>query len=100
MDVMTPTIKANASTDRILVLEPIDDKKPLSSTGLVDPRLFTGENKLHAIKDPQTCLWHFKYEQGILPPTLKGQYTGFNQLKKTAEDYFTKRNMKIKEVIS
>jgi hypothetical protein len=88
-----------ASSDRVLVLEVIDGQKPLSSTGLVDPRLFTGENKLHAIKDTQTCLWHLKYDQGIVPPPLKGQYTGFNQLKKFCEDYFQKRNMRIKEVI-
>ena len=71
-----------ASSDRVLVLEVVDGEKPLSSTGLVDPRLFTGENKLHAIKNPQTCLWHLTYEMGVLPATLKGEYTGFNQLKK------------------
>lgn len=87
------------NTDRILVLETIDGEKPLSSTGLTDPRLFTGENKLHAIKDPQTCLWYLKYEKGVLPPQLKGQYTGFNQLRRFCEDYFIKRNMRIKEVI-
>ena len=89
-----------ASTDRIMVLEVIDGKKPISNIGLVDPRLFTGENKLHAVKDPQTNLWNFKYEYGVLPPQLKGQYTGFNQLKKVCEDYFEKRNMRLKEVIS
>ena len=88
-----------ASWDRVIVLEPIDDKQPLSSTGLVDPRLFTGENKLHAIKNPQTCLWSLKYDMGIVPPPLKGQYTGFNALKKFCEDYFNKRNMRIKEII-
>lgn len=92
-------VKGNASLDRVLVLSPIDDKSPLSSTGMVDPRLFTGENKLHAIRDEQTALWHFKYESGVLPPQLKQQFTGFKALRKHAEDYFKKRNIQIKEVI-
>jgi hypothetical protein len=87
-----------AKTDRVFKIVPIDSTKPLSSTGLVDPRLFTGENKLHAIKDPQTCLWSMKYEQGILPPPLKGLFTGFGALKKHCVDYFEKRNMRIEEI--
>ena len=86
------------SPDRILVLKTIDDKKPLSSKGIVDPRLFTGENKLHAIMDIQTSLWRFKYDQGIVPPPLKCQFTSFTALKKHAEDYFRTRNIEIIEV--
>ena len=40
------------SNNRTLVLKPVDGKKAASSTGLVDPRLFTGGNNLHAIKMP------------------------------------------------
>lgn len=90
------------SPDRILKLEPIDGKKPLSSTGLVDPRLFKdGEdgNRLHAVMDTSTCLWSFKYEKGAVPPTLKDQkFTGFKKLRDFAEDYFGKRNIRITEV--
>lgn len=89
----------NASTDRILVLETVDNTKPLSSTGMVDTRLFTGENELHAVRDNQTCLWTFKYKCGGLPPPLKQQFTGFKALKSFAEGYFKKRNIRIKEVI-
>lgn len=97
---MALTSESNlASPDRVLVLEPIDGKKPLSSTGLVDPRLFTGGNKLHAIMDKQTSLWTLKYDDGLVPPALRSQYTGFRILKEHCEQYFAKRNMRIKEVI-
>lgn len=88
--------------DRVLVLEPMEGKKALSSTGLVDPRLFKeGEegNRLHAVMDMETCLWSFKYDKGAVPPYLKEQkFTGFKALKKCADDYFTKRNIRIREV--
>lgn len=92
-------VKQNASTDRIIVLETVDKKQPLSSTGMVDTRLFTGENKLHAVRDNQTCLWHFKYDMGVLPQPLKQQFTGFKALLKFAEDYFKKRNIRVTEVM-
>lgn len=88
--------------DRVLMLELIDGKKPMSSTGLVDPRLFKdGEeaNRLHAVMDQETCLWSFKYEKGAVPPALKDmKFTGFKKAKQFAEDYFLKRNIKITEV--
>ena len=89
------------TSDRILKLEVIDGKKPLTSIGTVDPRLFKdGEdaNRLHAVMDPETCLWSFKYEKGGLPPALKGQFTGFKALKKHADAYFVQRNVKVTEV--
>ena len=86
------------SADRILELSVIDGKKPLSSSGLIDPRLFNGDQKLHAVMDPQTSLWSFKYSEGILPQPLKGTFTGFTALRKFAEDYFKKRNIEIKEI--
>lgn len=86
------------SNDRILELSVIDGKQPLSSTGMVDTRLFTGGNRLHAIMDPESCLWRFKYDDGILPGPLKGIFTSFKTLRKFAEDYFVKRNIVIKEI--
>jgi len=86
------------SSDRIMELSVIDGQKSLSSTGMVDTKLFTGKNRLHAVMDPQTTLWSFKYEEGILPQPLKGTFTGFKALRKFAEDYFNKRNIQIKEV--
>lgn len=86
------------SPDRILVLKVMDGKKPISTTGAADPRLFTGENKLHAIMDEQSCLWRMKYDMGIVPESLKGTFTGFKALKKFAEQYYHKRNIEIVEV--
>src|SRR5258705_8640485 len=62
MDLSSGINEKNWSDDRILTLKIVDDKAPLNSTGLVDKRLFSGENKLHAIADKQTGLWFFRYE--------------------------------------
>lgn len=85
--------------DRVFVLSMIDDKAPLTSLGLVDKRLFSGENRLHAIKDPQFGLWTLKYEAGSVPEALKQQFTGFKILLKFITEYFAKRNIKIEEVL-
>lgn len=88
------------SDDRILVLEVIDGKKPLSSIGMVDPRLFKGGNKLHAIRDPNDNLWYVRYEAGGLQEPLKQKWTRFSLLLAFCRDYFEKRNLTIKEVKS
>jgi len=89
------------SADRVIVLEPIEGKATLSATGLTDNRLFTGENRLHAIMDPQTCIWTMKYDEGGLPAGLKGQqFTSFGKLLNYAREYYKRRNIEIKEVIS
>lgn len=89
----------NRSPDRILVLKPIDDKAPKTIYGTVDPGLFTGRNKLHAIVEPESMHWYLKYEQGGLPEELKQRFTSFYQLKRTADQYYAKRNLRITEVI-
>lgn len=86
------------SPDRVIVLKTLDDKKPLTSKGMVDSRLFTGENKLHAVMDMQSCLWRLKYEQGAIPPGLKGNFTSFKALLQHAREYFSTRNIEIIEV--
>lgn len=86
------------SGDRILVLEPVDGKAK-STTGIVDNRIFKGENALHAIQHPENSTWSFKYERGILPTPLKQTFTNFNMLYRFADDYFRKRNIKIVKVI-
>lgn len=97
---MIPEQKAKErSSDRILVLKPIDGAKPLSSTGLVDTRLFTGENKLHAIMDDTNCMWRLKYDQGGLPPALKQTFTGFSKLIDYTKTYFKKRNIEIVDIL-
>ena len=87
------------SSDRILSLEVIDGKLAKNSIGLVDSRLFTGDQQLHLKMDPQTTLWYFQYtNNGLLPEPLKGQFTGFKPALKFAESYFNKRNIKITQI--
>lgn len=87
------------SPDRILVLSVIDGKKPLDSIGNSDKRLFTGENKLHAVMDTQTTLWALKYDMGAVPQPLRCSFTSFKSLRQHTEAYFNKRNVEIKEVL-
>lgn len=84
------------SDDRILVLRQGD--KPKTSAGLVDSRLFNGQNKLHVIKNNQG-LWSFKYEQGGLPEPLKQRFTRFEDALTFASRYFGKRDIKIEAII-
>lgn len=86
------------SPDRILVLSVMEGKKPLNTLGAADPRLFNGENKLHAVMDQQTSLWKFKYDMGIVPEPLKCSFTSFSKLLEHAKMYFNKRNIEIKEI--
>lgn len=84
--------------DRVLVIQPIEGK-PLATNGIMDKRLFTGENKLHAVMDSQTSLWKLKYDMGGVPSALTGVFTSFAAAKKHAQDYFKSRNVEIVEVI-
>lgn len=86
------------SDDRVLVLEAVGGK-PLNSKGLVDTRLFKGENKLHAMMDGQTCLWYLKQDHGILPEPLRQKFTSFRALRDFTEGYYGRRDVVIKEVI-
>lgn len=98
-DMLSPSPESKMrSPDRILVLKVIDGKAPVASTGLVDKRLFTGENNLHAVMDTQTTLWTVKYDNGGLPEPLKQQFTSFGSLLKYVSAYFRKRNVEIVEV--
>lgn len=86
------------SDDRVLVLKPIPDHKIKSSTGMTDKRLFTGENKLHAVMNTDTCIWSMKYEMGGLPEPLKEQFTTFDKLLAHARKYYNSRGLDIIEV--
>lgn len=89
-----------ASPDRIFKLKIMDDKKPRNSIGIIDPQLFTGANKLHVKKDPETNFWFFEYDMGGTPPILKHKFTGFKAAVKHAEAYFKTRNILIEEIPS
>lgn len=82
------------SADRVLELEPMEGM----NSGILDTGLFTGGNKLHAKMDPSTTLWYFQYEHGVLPIPLRDKFTSFSILKKYAENYFRRKNIKIKEI--
>lgn len=85
------------SDDRVISLKA---KKGVKNVhGLSDPRLFTGENKMHAIMDPMTRLWAVKYETGAPPSPIRYQkFTSLPKLYKFVEAYFNTRNIEIKEV--
>lgn len=85
------------SPDRILSMKIKDIK--VKDTSLLDPRLATGENKVHVIKEEQTGFWYFKYEHGGLPEPLKCKFTSFKKALQHAEEYYNRRNIDITEVI-
>lgn len=84
--------------DRVLELTVMEGKKALDSIGNADKRLFTGENKLHAIMDTQTTLWKLKYDMGDVPSVLKGSFTSFKAVHQHAKEYYNQRNIEIKEI--
>lgn len=87
------------SLDRVIQLQPMDGKKTLSSTGAVDNRLFSGDNRLHAVFNPQDGFWTLKFEKGILVDALDQKWSQFDLCLKHVEDYFKKRNIEIVDVI-
>lgn len=89
----------NKSDDRLLKLKVIDGKKPLSGTGLVDPRLFTGENDLHLFKDPRDNLWSFRYDRGTIPGALNQKFTSYAKAMSFVTVYLKTRNLEVYEVI-
>jgi hypothetical protein len=86
------------SLDRVIVLKPKEGQTPLSGTGTPDKRLFTGENKLHAVYNNTFGLWEMKYDSGALPGGLDGKFTDFDKLLEHVRMYFGKRNIEIVEV--
>jgi hypothetical protein len=87
------------SDDRIIVLKPQEGKHTLSSSGMVDNRLFTGDNKLHAKLDKHFMLWSLQQEKGLLPQDLKQRWTSFDKCLDYVRTYFNRRNIDVVEVI-
>lgn len=92
-------VKKNLASDRVLVLAKIEGKHILSTSGKPDNRLFSGENKLHAIFDPERSMWYLKFDSGLLPEAFKQYFTTFAVLLKFVKQYYEKRNVLVKEVI-
>lgn len=83
--------------DRALIVEQIEGKTTKTSTGMDDPRLFKGGNRLRIVRDGATCLWSYKYDVGGVPPVLKDQkFTSFDKALETAKIYYAKRNLNIR----
>lgn len=98
MSSRTANMAKQAKTDRLFTLEIIDGKKPKNSTGMVDPRLFGGENQLHIQKDKETNFWYFTYDKGLPPKELRCMFTTFPAALRHAEQYYFYRNLTIKEI--
>ena len=90
-------IKTMHAEDRIISFEIMDGTKHVSSTGLIDPRLFKGGNRLHAQRD-DGGLWIVRYDKGDIPPALKQHWTHFSRLVQDVEAYFNSRNVAIKRI--
>lgn len=87
------------SNDRVFVLKLIEGTKPLSTTGTPDKRLFTGENRLHAIRDPQTSFWSVRYDSGIVPKPLEQSFTTFQKCRDFVTAYFKRRNIDVTDIV-
>jgi len=83
------------SYDRVILLQPMEGKEVISSTGKVDPRLFNGGNKLHAIYNVMTGLWDLKVENGSIAGGLQGQFSDFEALLNHVTSYFNRRNINV-----
>lgn len=86
------------STDRVLVLEPIDVKK--KDFGMIDPAVVEGTNTIRAVMDRGTTMWYLRYDRGAIPAPLRIRWTDFNTLLNQASLYFRTKNLSIKEVKS
>lgn len=89
--------KKNRLEDRIIHFQLIDESAPSNRTGLADPRLVTGGNRLHAQRDAN-FLWYLKYEAGAIPPPLQQRWTHFPRMIEDVESYYNSRNMSVKRI--
>jgi hypothetical protein len=87
------------SNERYVLLKQMEGQDPLNSKGMVDKRLFTGENKLLVTLDPQDSLWSIKFEKGLTPGNLTQRFTAFSKAVKHIKDYYAKRNIEIDKII-
>lgn len=80
---------------RVISLRPIDNKKPLTTSGAIDSRLFTGENQLVAIYDTASGMWSARYTIGATPMGLQQRFTLFNELVEYLRQFYRLRNVEI-----
>lgn len=82
-------------SDRVFVLE----TTPNFIKSKVDTRLVDGNNRLHAVKNPQISMWSLKLDHGELPESLKSSFTSFTSAQRHVEQYFIKRGVKVTEIL-
>lgn len=90
------------TNNKIIVLEKIPGETHVKSEkGEKLYQYFLTDVPLHAIQDEATSLWTMRYNPPAkLPPALQGlQFTTFTMLRKYAEAYFHKRNIRIKDIV-
>jgi len=89
--------KMRADT-RTFVLSPLEGAAK-NSIGMVDTRLFSGDNVLYAVRDAQYSTWTLQYKHGVLPAPFKQTFTSFKKLEKYVADYMNRRNVRIVKVL-
>lgn len=87
------------SDNRVIILKTMEGKTAKDYAGKIDPRLFTGENRLHAVYDPQKGMWNMRYETGAIPAPLQQKFMTFEDLLAHAKQYFLGRNIEVAGVI-
>lgn len=85
----------NRSNKIVLKLVPIDPSKKAdlhnNATKPID---------VNAIRNKETNLWHIRYPQNVPSPMpLQVQFTKLDKLINHASDFYSKRNLKISEMI-
>jgi hypothetical protein len=82
---------------RTLRLKPMEGGAK-ASTGLVDKRLFTGDNELYAIMNEESNLWYLKQNDGAVDPRLREKrWTSFKTLMTDVVPYYRNRNVEVTE---
>lgn len=71
----------------------------MNGKGMVDNRLFTGENELHAMMDPEYGHWYVQYKSGIIPSVFQQRWTSFTKLYDFVVQYYKRRNVDVTEII-
>jgi len=88
------------TNERKFVLERVEGDKVRRNDGTVDNTLFTGDNNLIAVFDPETNMWGLRYEKGTLPGAFKDQrFTQFAKLVAYVKNYYAKRGIEVKEIV-
>jgi hypothetical protein len=95
----TLNVIRNLTSDRVIKLKPREGEKPLNSKGMVDTRLFSGDNNIHVKMDKQSSLWYFEYDNGVLPQQLQQRFTSYSKALDFAKQYYDRRNVDVKEVV-